>query len=171
MPPTSLSILDEEYLTSSESSGADFEPCQIEGIPYLITQEDLNDLVRDLNLSKGKSELLGSRLQQWNLLSSGTKVSFYDQRSKTKRSSNFFSTDGEICYYNDIPAVFESIGINYNPDDWRLFMDVFKESIKAVLLHKENILLSVPVAYSTTLKETYNILQFILNIISYEKSR
>ena len=50
-------------------------------------------------------------------------------------------------------------------------MDGSKESIKAVLFHKENILLSVPVAYSTTLKETYNILQFILNIIRYEKSR
>ena len=85
----------------------------------MITQEDLNDLlVRDLNLSKGKSELLGSRLQQWNLLSSETKVSFYHQRSKAL-SVYLTSTDGEICYYNDIPAVFKSIGINYNPDDKR----------------------------------------------------
>ena len=112
MPPTSLSILDEEYLKSSESSDADFEPCHIKGIPYLITQEDLNDLlVRDLNLSKGKSELLGSRLQQWNLLSPETKVSFYDQRSKAL-NVHLTSADGELCYYNDIFAVFESIGIN-----------------------------------------------------------
>ena len=32
------------------------------------THEELNDLVRDLDLTKSKAELLGSRLQQWNLL-------------------------------------------------------------------------------------------------------
>ena len=32
------------------------------------TLEELNDLVRDLDLAKSKAELLGSRLQQWNLL-------------------------------------------------------------------------------------------------------
>lgn len=31
--------------------------------PHVITQAELNDLVRDLNLSKRQAELLGSRLQ------------------------------------------------------------------------------------------------------------
>ena len=121
MPPASLPILDEESSTCSESSDTHFKPCQNKGIPHLITQEDLNDLVRNLNLSKGKSELLGSRLQQSNLLSPGTKVSFY--RQKSKRSSNFFSTDGEICNC----------------------IDGSKKSYKAVFLHNGNILSSVPV--------------------------
>ena len=73
---------------------------------------------------------------------------------RSKRSSNFFSTDGQLGYCNDIPELFESIDINYDPDDWRLFIDSSKESIKAVLLHNGNILPSVPVAYSTTLKES-----------------
>jgi len=36
--------------------------------PHIVTQDKLNDLVRDLELSKSKAELLGSRLKQWNLL-------------------------------------------------------------------------------------------------------
>jgi hypothetical protein len=35
---------------------------------HRISQEELNDLVRDLDLRNSKAELLGSRLQQWNLL-------------------------------------------------------------------------------------------------------
>jgi len=31
--------------------------------PHLLTQGDLNDIVRDLNLSKKQAELLGSRLK------------------------------------------------------------------------------------------------------------
>ena len=35
---------------------------------HWIMQEDLNDLARDLYLSKQQSELLASRLNQWNLV-------------------------------------------------------------------------------------------------------
>lgn len=34
---------------------------------YILTQEEINDLVRDLELSEAKAETLGSRVQQWNL--------------------------------------------------------------------------------------------------------
>ena len=129
----------------------------------------MNDLVRDLNLSKDKSELLASRLQQWNLLTFGTKVTFYRQRSKDL--SNLFSADSELCYCNNIPGLFESIGINYDPNDCRLFVDSSKESRKAVLRHNENILPSVPVACSTTLKENYITLQLILDRINYNTNK
>lgn len=39
--------------------------------PHPLTQGDLNDLVRDLYLTKSASELLASRLQQWSLLARG----------------------------------------------------------------------------------------------------
>ena len=45
--------------------------------PYWITQEDLNDLARDLYLSKQQSELLSSRLKQWNLVQEDVRISSF----------------------------------------------------------------------------------------------
>ena len=45
-------------------------------LPHLISQSELNDLVRDLNLSKIQAELLASRLRGWNLLQQGVKVPY-----------------------------------------------------------------------------------------------
>lgn len=43
-------------------------------VPLLINQKRLNDLCRDLTLTKEKSELLSSRLKEWNLLADDTKI-------------------------------------------------------------------------------------------------
>jgi hypothetical protein len=45
--------------------------------PHLLTQGNLNDLVRYLKLSKKETEILASRLKGWNLLQQGTKVCFF----------------------------------------------------------------------------------------------
>lgn len=45
--------------------------------PHRISQEELNDLVRDMDLSKNKAELLRSRLQQWNILEEGVTINLY----------------------------------------------------------------------------------------------
>ncbi|KAF2903901.1 hypothetical protein ILUMI_02281 [Ignelater luminosus] len=45
--------------------------------PHMITQSELNDLVRDLQLTKSKAELLGSSRQQWRLLAHNTRISVY----------------------------------------------------------------------------------------------
>jgi len=47
---------DREYLPSTDSSS------------HKITESELNDLIRDLELPKNKAELLVSRLEEWNLL-------------------------------------------------------------------------------------------------------
>ena len=54
--------------------------------PHFISQNELNDLVRDLELPKTKSELLGSRLQQWNLLADGLRISKYRDRQQQNHS-------------------------------------------------------------------------------------
>jgi len=47
---------------------------------HQTTQAELNDLIRDLDLPKSKAELLGSRLQQWNLLKENIRISVYRKR-------------------------------------------------------------------------------------------
>ena len=55
--------------------------------PHLLTQGDLNDNVRDLNLSRKQAELLGSRLKGWKLLRQDTKVCFTAGAMKNSRIS------------------------------------------------------------------------------------
>lgn len=58
--------------------------------------------------------------------------------------------------------------IPYVSENWRLFIDSSKTSLKAVLLNNGNDLPSVPVAYATSMKETYDNLRKILEKISYD---
>jgi hypothetical protein len=46
---------------------------------HRITQEELNGLIKDLDLLVpiSKAELLGSRLKQWNLLKENVRISVY----------------------------------------------------------------------------------------------
>ena len=78
--------------------------------PLLINQEQLNDLVRDLALSKEKAEVLGSRLQQWNLLESGTTISSFRHRNKTL--ARYYAIDDDICYCKDVNSLMTELGIN-----------------------------------------------------------
>ena len=63
-PPQNLSLSETE--SSSSSSYANSRDQTFEGDdgkPHLIEQSEFNDLIRDLNLSKDKAELLTSRLK------------------------------------------------------------------------------------------------------------
>ena len=47
---------------------------------HLLTQEDLNYPVRDLNLSRKQAEILGSRLKGWNILQPYIEICFFCNR-------------------------------------------------------------------------------------------
>ena len=98
--------------------------------PYFPNQKDLNDLIRDLGLTKSNAELLTSRLKEWKLLDESVQVT--DQRKRHQRFSNFFSREGGLCFCNDVPGLFEAIGITCNPIEWRLFIDSSSRSLRAV---------------------------------------
>ena len=54
-----------------------------------------------------------------------------------------------------------------DPNDWRLFIDSSKRSLKAVLLHNGNELVSLPVAHSVRMKETYAVMQMLMTAHHY----
>jgi hypothetical protein len=54
-----------------------FEPYQYYRPIDKLTQSELNDLIRELQLTKEKSELLGSMLHEKNMLAFGVKFSWY----------------------------------------------------------------------------------------------
>jgi hypothetical protein len=85
---------------SQESETEDAQPsvhyvpdCQNKSA-HLINKKELNDLDRDLKLTK-QAELLGSRLQQWNLLSQGTKLSRF--RARNTCLSLFLHLKNSVC--------------------------------------------------------------------------
>ena len=84
-----LSSLDEEMPSREDSAGS----ISLEDIespysgtsgnePHWITQEDLNDLARDLYLSKQQSVLLAPRVKQWNLVQEDVRITSFRNRNK-----------------------------------------------------------------------------------------
>lgn len=140
-------------------------PVDTDKTPHLINQEELNDLVRDLSLSKQQAELLGSRLQQWNLLTDDTTISHF--RNRNVNLSTFFQMQGQACVCTDIDNLMLELGYPHNPQEWRLFIDSSKLSLKAVLLHIGNTQPSVPLFHAVGMKETYQSMATLLAAIKY----
>lgn len=137
--------------------------------PVPIMQEDLNEIVRVLNLPKLKSELLASWLKGFHVLGSNARVTAF--RSRNEIFTEFFADDpdDDFCFCADIDGLFAALKYKHVPEEWRLFVDSSVKSLKAVLLHNGNLLPSVPIAYSTAMKEEYRSLAKILNRVQYEK--
>ena len=58
-------------------------------------------------------------------------------------------------YCNDVSGLVKALGMEYKAVDWRLFLDSSVRSMKAVLLHIGNKVVSVSIAHSVVFKESY----------------
>lgn len=161
-PDSTIEFFESSQQTDTSSDNEFQQESQLQH----FTQPDLNDLVRDLELSKEKAELLASRLKQRNCLAPGVNGTFY--RIRDKPYAQHFKKENDICYCNDIPALFEQLGEPYDPNEWRLFIDGSKESLKAVLLHIGNEKPSIPIAHAINTKESYATMASLLKYIQYE---
>ncbi|GBL89738.1 hypothetical protein AVEN_104676-1 [Araneus ventricosus] len=67
----------------------------------------------------------------------------------------------------DIDGLLEELRIAHEPNEWRLFIDASKLSLKAVLLNNGNELSTIPLALAVSMKETYQNLKELSEMISY----
>ena len=104
-----------------------------------------------------------SMLKGWNLLRQDTKVCFLPWAPW--RLQGFLLRRRLRCVFNDVYSVMEFLGHKHNPDQWRLFIDSSKKSLKVVLLHNGNRFPSVRLAYATNVKESYESMTLLLGKI------
>ncbi|CAK8673450.1 unnamed protein product [Clavelina lepadiformis] len=126
----------------------------------------MNDLVRELSLTKSNAELLISRLKQWDLLDDSVRIT--SQRKRHRGFSVFYMFKDDLCYCHDIEGLFQAMGISCNPSEWRLFIDSSSRSLKAVLLHNTNKCPSIPLAHSVYMKEEYQNIKILMSALKYD---
>ena len=99
------------------------------------------------------------------MLAPGTATANF--RHRHKQLVQYFDVTGSICHCTDVDGLMRGLGVEHIVEDWRLFIDSSKTSLKAVLLHNGNRYASVPVGYSTHMKETYENMSELLETIRY----
>ena len=80
----------------------------------------------------------------------------------------FFSVKNQLTYCNNVAGLITAMGMQHVASQCRLFIDYSKRSIKAALLFNSNEIASVPLAYSTAMKESYNSIKEILDCLDYQ---
>ena len=84
--------------------------------PKPFSQGQLNDLVRDLGLSKESSEILVSRLGEHGILDSRTKITFYLDRDDLL--TRFFTMEDDFVYCNNIQNLLSEMDLpEYDPNE------------------------------------------------------
>ena len=88
--------LSEDSATASENSDIDAEYAPTTSAePHFPTKQELDDLIRDLGLTKSKAELLTSRLNEWNLLGDDCKSTAY--KKGHSECSVYFAVIENLC--------------------------------------------------------------------------
>ena len=115
-PPTNMTLSDSESTdedVGQANNNMDCDPTIVRGCSYNeprpLTHGDLNDIVRELNLSKKQPELLGSRLKGWNLLRQNTKACFY--RGRQEEFKHFFSLKDGVVFCSGVCTVVKILGL------------------------------------------------------------
>ncbi|XP_068201934.1 uncharacterized protein [Palaemon carinicauda] len=135
--------------------------------PHFPNQSELDDLIRDLGLTKSGAELLSSRLKEWNLLGQDCRITGY--RKRHEEFEIYYDISDDLCYCKDVTGLFTALGLKHDPTHWRLFIDSSTRSLKAVLLPNGNKYPSLPLAHSVQKKKNYENVRQLLNKINYDE--
>jgi len=75
-------------------------------------------------------------------------VSLY--RKRQSNIAKYFLMDGDLVYCNNICEMMEELQLQHAPEQYRLFINSSKVSLKAVLLHNGKKHPSIPLAHAFT---------------------
>ena len=82
----------------------------------------------------------------------------------------FFKEEKQLICCDNVPGLFGQLGISsYNSEEWRLFMNSSKRSLKCVFLHNGNSYGAVPIGHSTVLKEQQQDIRTVMNLLKYHE--
>lgn len=102
----------------------------------MYNQKALHNLIKNLDLSREKAELLGSRVKQRNPLDPSVRIIVI---SNFQHFSN--NNKNNLCYCHDADSLMQQLckSYSYQQDYWRFFIDSRKNTLKAVLVHNKNL--------------------------------
>ena len=95
------------------------------------------------------------------------RISVY--RKRHEDLVQFFKMQRGLGACTDIDGLMQTVNINHNPLDCRLFTDSSNLSLKAVLLHNDNTLHSIHIGHSVHNKESYENVKILMEAIDYDK--
>lgn len=156
--PTNMNDLD--WMPNSGTDG-----------PQPLSQNEMDYIVAKLGVSQRNSEWLTSFLKQRKLTEQTVNATSY--RKRQSEFQKFYTVDDEntFTYCHDIPGLVNILGIEYNANEWRLFIDGSVSSLKAVLLHTTNKKPSIPIGFGINKKETYETFTEIMVKIKYKEQK
>ena len=79
----------------------------------------------------------------------------------------FLKMERGLVACSDIDGLVQTLNINHNPLDWRLFINSSTFSLKTVLLHNANTLPSIPVGHSV--HKSYENMKILMESFNYDK--
>ena len=93
-------------------------------------------------------------------------MSYY--RNREQAFIPFFTEENKFFYCHNISGLLQELGMPvYHPNDWRLFLDSSRHSLKCVLLHNGKFYAAVPIGESVYLREEHNDIKTVVDLLKY----
>lgn len=159
------------YTNPTDVHDIDWTPDFENNAPQPLAQNEMDYVVAKLGLSQRNPEMFASFLKRRKLTQQNVSVTSYRKRQAEFQKFYTVNDENTFTYCNDINGLVTKLGIEYNADEWRLFINGSTSSLKAVLLHITNKKPSIPLGFGINMKETYETLGEIMVKIKYEEHK
>lgn len=175
VPVPTRPSLTEEYIPPTfdsmlEASTSEYQPSIVQRTcnHIEISQHRLNVMARQLKLSQTRQIILAQHLNAVNILAPDVRI--FGAYGRQQNWMEYFERNAEntFAFCNNIRGLMEKMGHQYAPNEWRLFIDSSKSSLKAVLLYIDNTKNPVPLALGTDTRENHESMKKILDKIKYD---